>query len=102
MENPKKLSSDFRNFLKRLNNHFHNELSFAYILVREPHLSDSWHMHILLKYQQVEGNSIISKGEIEPVLKDKWNLGIAHVEDIVGANQLASYLTAHLSNCAVK
>lgn len=101
MENPKKLSSDFRNFLKRLNSHFHNMLSFEYILVREPHMSDSWHMHILLKYQQIKGESIISKSEIEPVLKDKWHLGLSHVEDIVGANQLSAYLTAHLSNIVI-
>lgn len=101
MENPSQMNSDFRNFMKRLNTHFHHALEFEYILVREPHLTGSWHMHILLKWLPVKDNEFFSKSEIYTAAKNKWTLGNSHIESITGANQLAAYLTSHLSNLLI-
>lgn len=101
MENPSRMNSDFRNFMKRLNTHFQHALAFEYILVREPHLTGSWHMHILLKWLPVKDNELYSKSEIFTAAKKKWTLGNSHIESITGANQLAAYLTSHLSNLLI-
>lgn len=93
--NPSGLSADFRNYMKRVNNHFKGQYSFDYIVVREPHLSGSWHMHVLL---QCDGEIT---SEIKNILTDKWRKGTAHIQAINQVNKLAAYLTSHLTNLVI-
>lgn len=93
--NPFGLSADFRNYMKRVTKHFKSRYSFEYIVVREPHLSGSWHMHVLLQC-----NGEITS-EIKIVLIDKWTKGSAHIQAINQVNKLAAYLTSHLTNLVI-
>ena len=93
--NPFGLSADFRNYMKRVTKHFKSRYSFEYIVVREPHLSGSWHMHALLLC-----DAEITT-EIKNVLTDKWRNGSAHIQAINQVNKLAAYLTSHLTNLVI-
>lgn len=101
MEDPSRLSLDFRNFFKKLIRRFKNNYQFEYILIREPHLDGSWHMHILLKYDVINEHLIININNLEQIIKDCWNKGRAHVESITNANKLSSYLSTHLTNFVI-
>ena len=103
VEHHTELNKDFRNFIRRLATHFKKEVAFDYVVVREPHLSGMWHMHVLLKY--VESSPSLenphSIKEWTDLLTDKWGHGFVHVEAIEQVNQLAVYLTKHLMNISV-
>lgn len=93
--NPDGLSSDFRNYMKRISNQLKSNCSFDYIVVREPHLSGSWHMHVLLRC-----NKEIT-ADIESVLIKKWKNGTVHTQTIIQVNKLAAYLTSHLTHLII-
>lgn len=95
IQNSFELATDFRNYMKRINNHFKGQHSFDYIVIREPHLSGSWHMHVLLRYD----DEITS--EIKTILTERWKNGTAHIQNIIQVNKLAAYLTAHLTHLVV-
>lgn len=95
VKNPYELSTDFRNYLKRVNNYFKSLYSFDYIVVREPHMSGSWHMHVLLRCD----TDITS--EIKRILIDKWKNGSVHIQNIIQVNKLAAYLTSHLTHLVI-
>lgn len=93
--NPDGLSADFRNYMKRISNQLKGKCSLDYIVVREPHLSGSWHMHVLLRC-----NKEITT-EIESVLIKNWKSGAVHIQTIVQVNKLAAYLTSHLTHLII-
>lgn len=97
------LGKDFRNFMRRLSRHFKEEIDFDYIIVREPHLSGSWHMHVLIKYSTNTDSAALpsSNREWTELITEKWKKGIVHISPIKEVNQLAVYLTRHLMDIAV-
>lgn len=103
VEHHTELNKDFRNFIRRLTTHFKKEVTFDYVVVREPHLSGMWHMHVLFKYfassPSVENPHSIK--DWTDLLAEKWGLGFVHVRAIEQVNQLAVYLTKHLMDIAV-
>ncbi|MCC5894063.1 MAG: hypothetical protein JJU16_01245 [Alkalibacterium sp.] len=103
VENHTDLNKHFRNFIRRLATQFKKNVTFDYIVVREPHLSGNWHMHVLFKY--FAANSSISLphsiNEWTDLIAEKWKLGFVHVKAIEEVNQLAVYLTKHLMDIAV-
>jgi hypothetical protein len=101
MDRPSQLSSDFRNFIKRLKTIFKNNLKFEYILVKEPSMSGSWHLHILLKYELLNHCSIDNISDLKDIIKRNWKKGKSHIKSIDNANKVASYLTSHLSNLVI-
>lgn len=92
---PDKLTADFRNYMKRISSQLKSKCFFDYIVVREPHLSGSWHMHVLLRC-----NKEITD-EIESVLIKKWKYGTVHIQTIIQVNKLAAYLTSHLTHLII-
>lgn len=101
MDRPSQLSLDFRNFMKRLKTVFKDRLKFEYILVKEPSMSGSWHLHILLKYELLNYYSIDNISDLKDTIKQNWKKGKSHIKSIDNANKLASYLTKHLSNLVI-
>ena len=89
------LSTDFRNYMKRVGNQLKGNCSFEYIVIKEPHLSGSWHMHVLLRC-----NKEITT-EIKLILENKWKNGAIHTQAITQVNKLAAYLTSHLTNLII-
>lgn len=103
MYNYEKLGKDFRIFMRRLSRHFKEEVTFDYIVVRDPHLSGSWHMHVLMKYSTNIDCTVLptSNREWSELITEKWKKGIAHIAPITEVNQLAAYLTRHLMDISV-
>ena len=104
MKDYTQLNKDFRNFSRRLANSLKNKGPFEYIVVREPHLSGDWHMHVLLKFIEVtsDARSLPSTLiEWRNLVSEKWRLGIVDVQPIDNVNHLASYLSNHLTNISV-
>lgn len=103
MQDYEMLGKDFRNFMRRLSRHFKEEIDFDYIVVREPHLSGSWHMHVLMKYSTNTGSAAFqsSNREWTELITEKWQKGIVHISPITEVNQLAVYLTRHLMDIAI-
>src|SRR5699024_533558 len=50
----KELNKIFNNFKRRMNRVFKNRLTYEYILIREPHLDGSWHLHMLFTYEMID------------------------------------------------
>lgn len=95
VQNPFELATDFRNYMKRINSYFKAQYSFDYVVIREPHMSGSWHMHVMLRCDDE------ITPEIKAILTERWDNGTAHTQSIVQVNKLAAYLTSHLTHLVI-
>lgn len=103
VEEIKEVNRAFNNFVRRLNTFFKKTLMYEYIVIREPHLSGSWHMHMLFKYNVIMPSSKIpaSIGDWHALINDKWKQGMVDVRAINQINELSAYLTKHLMDIKV-
>jgi|GEM_PF-3568019 len=104
MMNHTQLNKDFRNFFRRLSNSLKKTTTIDYIVVREPHLSGDWHLHVLFKFDELDSAESSLPSTLldwRKLFSQKWGKGIVDVQPITDVNQLAAYLTNHLTNISV-
>lgn len=103
MKDIKLLNRHFENFKRRLKTYFKGILKFEYIVIREPHLSGDWHIHMLFKYEVEKPSDKIPKtiGEWSSLITEKWQQGMVNIQIIEEVPQLAPYLTSHLMDLKV-
>lgn len=93
MTDTKRLYSDTDKFFKRLKYRYKNESTIDYITVVEPQGRGAWHMHILIKFNDLNKIFIPNKE-----LSDIWGQGYVTVKRIQGIDNVGAYLTAYLAD----
>ena len=103
MQDTKRLYEDMKNFMKRLKYQFKNSTTVDYLSVVEPQQRGAWHVHMLLRFNDL--NSIYIPNEFDdegnPVdapLYDMWGNGYVTIKSIKGIDNIGAYLTAYLAD----
>lgn len=92
----KKVYKDFVNFMKRLKYRYKDVSSVDYINVLEPHASGNFHMHALLRFND------IPKVYIEnSVLAELWGLGFVTIQSLKDVDNIGAYVSAYLTDIEV-
>lgn len=87
-----KASKDFKRFWEKLH-YYYPDVEFIRII--EPHQSDSWHIHLLLKTIKY-GNLRIEQKEIETL----WEHGIVKIKKTTGYDNVGAYFSVQLKHHA--
>ena len=88
--------TDFKNFMKRMKYKYRNTSTIDYINVLEPHASGNFHMHVLMRFNDL--NSIyIPNAE----LAELWGKGFVTVQSLQGVDNIGAYLSAYLADIEV-
>jgi len=96
MKDSKRLSDDFRAFIKRLNEFVFgrkSKMGLDYIMVPEPQGRGAWHAHILMKRKDGQ-NFFIENGELAKI----WGHGFVTVRRISESTNVANYLVSYLGD----
>lgn len=91
MMDSKRLYADFKRFMRRLRTITGKKL--AYIVIIEPQTSGSLHAHLLLK--TLDRSRLYIPNE---KLAEAWGQGFVNVKRLSGADNVASYVMAYVSN----
>lgn len=92
-----KVGKDYDNFLKRLKRRFKDVTTIDAIKVLEPHQSGNWHMHVLLRFNDLD-KVYIPNDEF----KDKiWKNGYVTIKSLKDVDNIGAYVSAYLSDIDV-
>lgn len=91
-----KVGKDYDNFLKRLKRKYKPISNVEALKVLEPHASGNYHMHVLLKF--IDLDSVFIKNS---ELADIWKNGFVSVQSLAGVDNIGAYLSAYMSDLEV-
>ena len=87
---------DFKNFMKRLKYHFKDVSTIDYINVLEPHASGNFHMHVLLRFNEMSSVYIPND-----TLAKLWGNGFVTIQSLEGVDNIGAYLSAYLTDIEI-
>ena len=85
-----RVGKDFEAFIKRFKRKYG---SVDYIRVLEPHASGNWHLHVLMRLNDV-GKAYVSNEDMSSI----WKNGFVNVQSVRNVDNVGAYLTAYLSD----
>lgn len=91
-----KVGKDYDNFLKRLKRKYKPISNVEALKVLEPHASGNYHMHVLLKFSDLD-SIFINNNE----LADIWRNGFVSIQSLAGVDNIGAYLSAYMSDLEV-
>lgn len=91
-----RIYKDFEKFIKRLKYAFKTRTTIDYINVLEPHASGNFHMHVLIRFNDLESIYIPNKE-----LAELWGNGFVTVRSLKGVDNIGAYLSAYLADIEV-
>jgi hypothetical protein len=92
MTNSKKLTNDYKNFLKRLPE---NIKPYKWVSAVEPQKRGAWHIHAIFVYEKEApfiDNNILSKA---------WKQGFVSVRAVDNCDDMGAYLCAYLTDLEI-
>lgn len=92
-DDPKRVYDDFRKFMQRLKYKYRDTSTIDYINVLEPHKSGNFHMHVLMKFNEL--SSVYIKNED---LSNVWRNGYVSVQSISKVDNVGAYVSAYLTD----
>lgn len=93
MRDTKKLYNDLDKFNKRLRYRFKNESTIDFIHVVEPHERGGFHVHTLLRFNDLTSIFIPNKE-----IADIWGHGFVNVQRLDDVDNIGAYLSAYLAD----
>lgn len=93
MTDTKRLYEDMKNFMKRLKYQFKNSTTVDYLSVVEPQQRGAWHVHLLLKFNDLS-SVFIPSAELATL----WGHGFVKIKRVDGVDNIGAYLTAYLAD----
>lgn len=99
--------SDFKNFMDRLRYKYKKTTTIDYINVLEPHATGNFHMHVLMRFNDLETIYIPNKvnratGEsINAPMRDIWGNGNVTISSLKNCDNIGAYLSAYLSDIEI-
>lgn len=91
-----KVGKDYDAFLKRLKRRYKGVSTIDAIKVLEPHASGNWHMHVLLRFNDLEKVYIANKD-----LKEIWGNGWVKINSLKNVDNVGAYVSAYLADVEV-
>ena len=91
-----KVGNDYKKFLKRLKYEFKGSTTVDALKVLEPHESGNWHMHVLLRFNDLERVYIANKD-----LREIWGNGWVTVQSLKNVDNVGAYVSAYLADIEV-
>ena len=92
----KKVYTDFKNFVDRLRYGYKKSTTIDYINVLEPHASGNFHMHVLMRFNDLD-SIYIPNSELAEI----WGNGFVTVQSLEGVDNIGAYLSAYLADIEV-
>lgn len=93
---PKIVYEDFKNFMKRLKYKFKDTTTIDYINVLEPHATGNFHMHVLIRFNDVR-NIYIPNAEFAEI----WGNGFVTIQSLKNVDNIGAYVSAYLADIEV-
>lgn len=96
--------SDFKKFIMRLKYGYQDISSIDYVNVLEPHASGNFHMHVLMRFNDLDSIYVSNKvnkvtGEsINAPMRDIWGNGNVTISSLKNCDDIGAYLTAYLTD----
>jgi hypothetical protein len=92
----KRVYEDYKNFIKRLKYKYKSVSTIDYINVLEPHESGKFHMHVLLRFNDLD-SIYIPNEELAKI----WGNGFVTVQSLKNVDNIGAYVSAYLSDIEV-
>lgn len=92
----KQIYDDFRKFIQRLKYKYKGKSSIDYINVLEPHESGNFHMHVLLRFNELE-TVYIENSELAKI----WGNGFVKIQSLKNVDNVGAYVSAYLTDIEV-
>lgn len=89
----KKVYKDFDNFKGRLQYKYKDKSSIDMIRVLEPHASGNWHMHVLMRFNDVRSIFIENSK-----LASLWGHGFVTIKALENVDNIGAYVSAYLAD----
>jgi len=96
MTDTKRLYKDFQNFIDRLRYKFKDKTDIDYLSVVEPQGRGAWHLHVLMRFNRLEGVYIANND-----LFELWGHGFVVVRALKDIDNIGAYLSAYLSDIEI-
>jgi len=93
---PKRIYSDYDKFMKRLKYKYRDVSKIDYINVLEPHASGNFHMHVLMRFNDLE-RIYIPNDELAQI----WGNGFVTIQSLGNIDNIGAYVTAYLTDIEV-
>lgn len=93
MTDTKKLYSDLDKFNKKMKYRYKNETSLDYLHVVEPQKRGAWHIHSLIRFNDLE-KIFIPNAELAKI----WGHGFVRIESVKNVDNIGAYLSAYLAD----
>lgn len=92
----KRVYEDFKNFIKRIKYKYRDFTTIDYINVLEPHASGNFHMHVLIRFNELDSVYIPNKE-----LAELWGNGFVTIQSLKGVDNIGAYLSAYLADIEI-
>ena len=93
-----KICNDTDKFMKRLRYKYKDVSTIDYLTVLEPHADGNFHMHILLRFNDVKDIGYIDN---DLVFRKLWGLGHTKIKNLEEVDNIGAYLSAYLTDMKV-
>lgn len=91
-----KVGKDYEKFMKRLKYEFKDISSIDAIKVLEPHESGNWHMHVLLRFNDLPSVYIPNEK-----LAEIWGNGYVKIQSLKNVDNVGAYVSAYMTDIEV-
>ncbi|WP_310879150.1 rolling circle replication-associated protein [Priestia megaterium] len=92
----KQVYNDYVKFMKRLKYKYRETSTIDYINVLEPHASGKFHMHVLMRFNDIP-KAYIKNEELAKI----WGNGFVKVNSLEKVDNIGAYVTAYLTDLEV-
>lgn len=96
MTDTKRLYRDFQNFISNLRYRYKGLTSIDYLNVIEPQERGAWHVHMLIRFNDLDKVFIPSNE-----LADMWGQGFITIKSLKNVDNIGAYLSAYLADIEI-
>lgn len=93
---PKTVYSDFKKYMMRMKYKYSDVSTIDYINVLEPHATGNFHMHVLMRFNDVESIYIPNQE-----LAEIWGNGFVQIQSLKNVDNIGAYVSAYLADIEV-
>lgn len=91
-----RLYKDFKRFMMRLKRSFKDVSTIDYLNVIEPQQRGAWHVHMLIRFNDIDSVYIPNKE-----LAEMWEQGFTRIKSLKDVDNIGAYLSAYLTDVEV-
>jgi len=98
MKDAKRLYLDSDKFMKRLRYKYRDKTTIDYLSVIEPQGNGRWHVHCLMKFNDLHTIYIPNDVPVNAPLYDLWGQGWVFIKSLNEVDNIGAYLSAYLGD----